>query len=162
MEELKAPIEVHFADGVPHPTTSQVKEVPLQLGNWRGKVDLLVSTLGGMDYILGMEFITQNKVLIEGHNRLVRIPFKSKIMQVKAHELPCVGESTIHFMLGKTWKIECVGSYGMMCVMRVLDECEPKEATNLVTFSKCIKRVLDEFPYVMPEELPKTYPKKTS
>jgi hypothetical protein len=33
LEELKAPIEVHFADGVPHPTTSQVKEVPLQLGN---------------------------------------------------------------------------------------------------------------------------------
>jgi predicted aspartyl protease len=43
--ELKAPIEVHFADGVPHPTTLQAKEVPLQLGNWRGKVDLLVSTL---------------------------------------------------------------------------------------------------------------------
>jgi hypothetical protein len=33
LEELKAPIEVHFADGVPHPITSQAKEVPLQLGN---------------------------------------------------------------------------------------------------------------------------------
>jgi hypothetical protein len=33
----------------------------------------------------------------------------------------------------------------MMCVMWVLNEFEPKEATNLVTFSKCIKRVLDEF-----------------
>jgi hypothetical protein len=80
LEELKAPIEVHFVDGVPHPTTLQAKEVPFQLGNWRGKVDLLVSALGGMDCILGMEFITQNNVLIEGHNRLVRIPFKSKIM----------------------------------------------------------------------------------
>jgi len=49
LEELKAPIEVHFKDGVPHPTTLQTKEMPLQLGNWRGKVDLLVSTLGGMD-----------------------------------------------------------------------------------------------------------------
>jgi predicted aspartyl protease len=49
LEELKAPIEVHFADGVPHPTTLQAKDVPLQLGNWRGKVDLLVSALGGMD-----------------------------------------------------------------------------------------------------------------
>jgi len=58
LEELKAPIEVHFADGVPHPTISQAKEVPLQLGNWRGKVDLLVSALGGMDCVLGMEFIT--------------------------------------------------------------------------------------------------------
>jgi hypothetical protein len=28
LEELKAPIEVHFADGVPHPTTSQAKGVP--------------------------------------------------------------------------------------------------------------------------------------
>jgi hypothetical protein len=56
LEELKAPIEVHFTDGVPHPITSQAKEVPLQLGNWKRKVDLLVSALGGMDYVLGMEF----------------------------------------------------------------------------------------------------------
>jgi hypothetical protein len=74
LEELKAPIEVHFADGAPHPTTLQAKELPLQLRNWRGKVDLLVSTLGRMDCILGMEFITQNNMLIEGHKRLVRIP----------------------------------------------------------------------------------------
>jgi hypothetical protein len=33
LEELKTPIEVHFVDGVPHPTMAQVKEVPLQLGN---------------------------------------------------------------------------------------------------------------------------------
>jgi hypothetical protein len=143
LEELKAPIEVHFTDGVPHPTTLQSKEVPLQLGNWRGKVDLLVSTLGGMDCILGMEFTTPNNVLIEGHNRLVRIPSKSGIVRVKAHELPCVDGSTIHFMLGKTWERECVGGYGMMCVMRVLNEFEPKETTNLVTFPKCIKRVLN-------------------
>jgi len=139
LEELKAPIKVHFVDGVPHPTTSQAKEVPLQLGNWRGKVDLLVSTLGKMDCILGMEFITQNNVLIKGHNKLVRIPSKSGIVRMKAHELPCVGGSTIHFMLGKTWERECVGSYGMMCVMRVLNEFEPKEVTNVVTSSKCIR-----------------------
>ncbi len=97
-------IEVHFTDGVPHPTTSQAKEVPFQLGNWRGKVDLLVSALGGMDCVLGMEFNTQNNVLIERHNRLVRIPSKSGIVKVKAHEMPCVGGPTIHLMLGKTWK----------------------------------------------------------
>jgi hypothetical protein len=152
LEELKAPIEVHFADGVPHPTTLQAKEVPLQLGNWKGKVDLLVSTLGGMDCVLGMEFITQNNVLIEGHNRLVRIPSKSGIIKVKAHELPCVGGPTIHFMVRKTWEKECVGGFGMMCVMRVLDQYEPKEATKLVTSAKCIRRVLEEFPDVMPEE----------
>jgi hypothetical protein len=102
LEELKAPMEVHFVDGVPHPITSQAKDVPRQLGNWRGKVDLLVSTMGGMDCILGMEFITQNNVLIEGHNRLVRIPFKNGIMRVNAHELLYVGGPTIHFMLSKT------------------------------------------------------------
>jgi hypothetical protein len=42
-------------------------------------------------------------------------------------------------MLGKAWEKECVGGYGMMCVMRVLDEFEPKEVTKLVTLSKCIK-----------------------
>ncbi len=153
-------------------------------------MDLLVSTLGGMECILGMEFITQNNVLIEGHNRIVRIPSKSGIVQVKAHELPCVGDPTIRFMVGKTFKKECVGDptirfmvgkafkkecvgdptirfmvgkafkkecvgdFGMMCVMRVLDEYEPKEVTKLVTSTKCIKQVLEEFPYVMPEELP--------
>jgi hypothetical protein len=40
------------------------------------------------------------------------------------------------------------------------DECEPKEATNLVTFSKCIKWVLDEFPNVIPKELPKDLPSR--
>jgi hypothetical protein len=130
LEELKAPIEVHFADGIPHPTKLQAKDVPLQLGNWRSKVDLLVSTLRGMDCILGMEFITHNNVLIEGHNRLVRIPSKNGIMRVKAHEVPSVGGTTIHLMLGKTFEKECVGVYGMLCVMRVLDEFEPKEATR--------------------------------
>jgi hypothetical protein len=72
LEELKAPIEVHFEDGVPHPTRLQAKDVPLQLGHWRGKLDLLVSTLKGMDCVLGMEFITHDNVLIEWHNRLVR------------------------------------------------------------------------------------------
>jgi hypothetical protein len=158
LEELKAPIEVHFADGVPHPTTSQTKGVPLQLGNWRGKVDLLVSTSGGMDCILGMEFITQNNVLIERHNRLVRIPSKNGIVRVKAHELPCGNGPTIHFMLGKAWEKECVGGPSMMCVMRVLDEFEPEEATKLVTSPKCIRRVLEEFPDVMLEELPEDLP----
>jgi hypothetical protein len=91
--------------------------MPLQLGNWRGKVDLLVSTLGGMDCILGMEFITQNNVLIEGHNRLVRISSKSGIVRVKAHKLPSVGGSTIHLMLGKTREREYVGGYDMLCVI---------------------------------------------
>ncbi len=106
-------------------------------------MDLLASTLGGMDCILGMEFITQNNVFIEGHNRLVRIPSKSGIVRVKAHELPCVGGPTIRFMLRKTWERECVGGHGMMCVMQVLDEFEPKETTKLVTPSKCIKKILE-------------------
>jgi hypothetical protein len=105
-----------------------------------------------------MEFITQNNVLIEGHNRLVRIPSKSGIVRVKAQELPCVGGPTIHFMLGKAWEKECVGGVGMMCVMWVLDEYEPEEATKLVTSPKCIKQVLEEFPDVMPEELPEDLP----
>jgi hypothetical protein len=35
----------------------------------------------------------------------------------------------------------------------VLNEFEPKEATNLVSLPKCVKWVLDEFSNVMPEEL---------
>ncbi len=67
-------------------------------------MDLLVSALGGMDCVLGMEFITQNNVFIEGHNRLVKIPSENGIVKVKAHEMPCEGGPTIHFMLGKTWE----------------------------------------------------------
>jgi len=53
-----------------------------------------------------------------------------------------------------------MGGYGMLCVMRVLDEYEPKEATKLVTSAKCIKQVLEEFPDVMPEELLEDLPPK--
>jgi hypothetical protein len=107
-----------------------------------------------MDYILGMEFIICNNVLIEGHNRLVRITSKNGIVWVKAHEMPSVGGSTIHLMLRKTFPKECMGGHGMLCVMCVLDEFEPKEATNLVVSPEYIKRVLDEFLNMMPEKLP--------
>ncbi len=111
-----------------------------------------------MDFILGMEFITHNNVLIEGHNRLVRIPSKNGVVWVKAHEMLSVGGSTIHLMLGKCLEKECMGGYGMLCVMHVLDEFEPKEATNLVNSPKCVKWLLDEFPDVMLEELPNELP----
>jgi len=139
LKELKAPIEVHFTDRIPHRTTLQAKHVPFQLRNYRRKVDFLVFTLGGMDCILRMEFITHNNVLIEGHNRLVRIPSKNGVVWVKAHEMPNVGGLTIHLMLRIFLKKKCTGGYGMLCVMRVLDEFEPKEATNLVSSPKCIK-----------------------
>jgi hypothetical protein len=42
--------------------------------------------------------------------------------------------------------------------MQVLDEFEPKEATKLVTSSKCIKQVLEKFSDVMPEELSENLP----
>jgi len=94
-----------------------------------------------MDCILGMEFITRNNVLIEGHNRLVRVPSKNGIIRMKAHEVPSVGGTTIHLMLGKKLEKECVGRYGMLCVMRVLDEFEPRETTKVVSptsaSSKC-------------------------
>jgi hypothetical protein len=102
-------------------------------------MDLLVSTLGGMEWILGMEFITHNKVFIEKHNRLVKISSKNGIVRVKAHEVPNVGGSTIHLMLRKTLENECMGGYGMLWVMHVLDEFEPKEITSLANLPKCVK-----------------------
>jgi hypothetical protein len=54
-------------------------------------VHLLISILGGMDCILGMEFIARNNVFIEGHNRLVKISSKNGIVRVKAHEVLSVG-----------------------------------------------------------------------
>ncbi len=111
LEDFKTPIEVHFVDGVQHATS---KRHVFQLGNWRGKLDLLVSILRGMECILGMEFITHNNVFIEGHNRLIRIPSKNGIIRVKTHKVPNVGGSTIHLTLGKTWEKECMGGCGML------------------------------------------------
>ncbi len=54
-----------------------------------------------------------------------RIPSKNGVVPVKAHEMLRVGGFTIHLMLGKTLEKECMGGYGMLCVMRVLDEFEP-------------------------------------
>jgi hypothetical protein len=92
-----------------------------------------------MDCILGMEFITHNNLLIEGHNRLIRIPSNNGVVWMKAHVVPSVCGSTIHLMLGKALEKECMGSCGMLCVMPVLDEFEPKEATNLVSVPKCVQ-----------------------
>ncbi len=77
---------------------------------------------------------------------------------MKAHEVPNVGGTTIHLMLGKTLEKECIGGCGMLCVMWVLDEFEPKEATKVVSLHKCIKPVLEKFPDVMPKELPDELP----
>jgi hypothetical protein len=63
-------------------------------------------------------------------------------------------------MLGTTWKNECVGGHNMMCVMRVLDEFELEETTKLVISPKCIRRVLEEFPDVMPEDLSEDLPRE--
>jgi hypothetical protein len=63
-------------------------------------------------------------------------------------------------MLGKTLEKECMGGYNMLCVMRVLDEFEPKEVTNLVSLPKSIKQVLNEFLDVMPEKLPDELPRE--
>jgi hypothetical protein len=65
--------------------------------------------------------------------------------------MPSVGGTTIHLMLGKTLEKKCVEGYGMLCVIRVLDEFEPKEATKVVSLDKCIKQVLNEFSDVMPK-----------
>ncbi len=69
-----------------------------------------------------MEFITNNNVFIDGHNRLIRIPSKNGIVWVKAHEVFSVGGLTTHLMLNKTWKKECMGGCTMLCVMHVVDE----------------------------------------
>jgi hypothetical protein len=81
-------------------------------------------------------------------------------MRVKAHEMLSVGGTTIHLMLGKTLEREYVKIYGMLCVMRMLDEFEPKEVTKVVNLHKCIKQVLKEFPNVMPKKLPNELPSK--
>jgi len=93
-----------------------------------------------------MEFITHNNVFIKGHNR---IPSKNGIVRMKANEVLSLGGLTIHLMLKKALENECKGNYGMLCVMRVLNEFEPKEITNLVNLPKYIKRVLDEFSNVI-------------
>jgi len=53
-----------------------------------------------------------------------------------------------------------MGGYGMMCVMRILNEFEHKEVTNVVTSFKCIMQVLEEFLDVMVEELLEYLPPK--
>ncbi len=102
-------------------------------------MDLSIFTFGGMECILGMEFLAHNNVFIEGHNRLIKIPSKNEIIWVKAHKVLSVGGLTIHLMLSKFLEKECMGSCGMLCVMHVFDEFELKEITNLVSLLKYVK-----------------------
>jgi hypothetical protein len=57
--------------------------------------------LRGNGMHLGMEFITNNNVLIKRHNKLIKIPSKNGIVRMKAYEVPSVGGSTIHLMLNE-------------------------------------------------------------
>jgi len=77
---------------------------------------------------------------------------------VKAHEVLSVSGLTMHLMLKKTLEKECMRGYGMLCMMHVLDEFELQEVTNLVSFPKCVKQMLDESPNVMFEELHDEFP----
>jgi hypothetical protein len=52
------------------------RDTPFQLMNWRGKVDLIMFFLGEVECVLGVDFITRNNVIIEGHNIVFRIPSK--------------------------------------------------------------------------------------
>jgi len=46
-----------------------------------------------------------------------------------------------------------MGGCGMLCVMHVLHEFEPKEAINLINPLKCVKQMLNEFLDVILEKL---------
>jgi hypothetical protein len=116
--------------------------------------------LKGNGMHFGNGIITHNNVFIERHNRLIKTPSKKGIIRVKTYEVPSVGGSIVHLMLGKTWGKKCMGGWGMLCVMHVLNEFEPKEATNLVSLLKYVKKVLDEFSNVIFEELPYELPLK--
>ncbi len=75
-----------------------------------------------MNCILGMEFITYNNVLIEGHNRLVRIPSKNGIVRVKAHDRSAyygwinhpldVRKNLRKRMHGRLWHVVCDAGVG--------------------------------------------------
>lgn len=45
----------------------RVVDVPIQLGKWQGKTDLLVVTLDAFELILGMEFLKTSKAIIVPH-----------------------------------------------------------------------------------------------
>jgi hypothetical protein len=49
---------------------------------------------------------------------------------VKAQEMPNVGGSTIHMVLGKILEKECMGGCGMLCAMCVCDLNLGRPLTN--------------------------------
>ncbi len=52
------------------------RDMPFQLMNWRGKVHLIMFSLGEVECVLGVDFIIRNNVIVEGHNIVFRIPSK--------------------------------------------------------------------------------------
>jgi hypothetical protein len=52
------------------------RDMPFQLMNWKGKVDLIMFFLGEVECVLGVDFITKNNMIIKGHNIVFRIPSK--------------------------------------------------------------------------------------
>jgi hypothetical protein len=69
--------------------------VPIQLGNKVVKTDLVLLPLEGMDIILGMDWMTKHKVLLDISSRVIEI------------DSPCDGATTL-YLPQKEYLYSCV------------------------------------------------------
>lgn len=131
------------------PIQGSAKAVPIKVGTWRGKIDLLAVPLDEFKVIIGMDFLRQNKA--------VPMPFANAVGLLG--DCPC-------FIPVSTGKEE--GK--MISALQLKKGLKKGEQTYLATLwvepddqdhsstPTPVLQVLKEFEDVMPSELPKALP----
>ncbi|GJR88621.1 putative reverse transcriptase domain-containing protein [Tanacetum coccineum] len=96
--KIRASYEVKLADGRIVSTDTVLKGCTLNLVNHIFEIDLMPIELGTFDIIIGMDWLVKHDAVIVCGEKVVRIPYKNKMLIVKVtrvflEEFPCLPPS---------------------------------------------------------------------
>ncbi|KAL2898903.1 Transposon Ty3-I Gag-Pol polyprotein [Bienertia sinuspersici] len=129
-----------------------VKDANLEIGSWKGRVDLLAVAMDDYDLVLGIKFFKKAKAYVAPHLGGVLISDEAN---------PC-------FLKGESSK-SSKNTHGMLSAMQVKKGVKRGEPTFLAALVEVkedvtmevpndIAAILEEYKGLMPEELPKKLP----
>ncbi|GAV89554.1 RVP_2 domain-containing protein [Cephalotus follicularis] len=148
--------KIKVVNDVACPMQGMAHDVPLQMGTWKGQLNLMIVPLDDFDVIFGIDFLTRNKA--------VPMPHLKGLMFMDENQ-PC-------FVSGNMMEDHSCGNKGkntMLSAMQISDGLRKREATYIAALVELkqdvvvevedkVAELLKEFMDVMPKELPRILP----